>query len=220
MEQLQLVAEARTVLGKQVRHLRREGWVPAVLYGPGVKSQALQIRVAEAEEAIRQAGTSQLIAVRVGRKKAVQALVRGLQRDPIRRDLLHLDLYQVEMTKSITVEVPIVLVGDSPVIEQREGILLQGTQTVEIECLPSDLIDALEVDLSELTEVGQQINVADLAVPSSVRVLSDLDEVVVRVNPLEEIVIEEEEEEEELMFEEVEGVEPEVLTERREEEEE
>lgn len=192
MTQVELNAEARTVSGKKVRQIRREGWIPAVLYGPGAPSRLLQVRTTEAEETLEKAGTSHLITVRVGKEKeAVQALVRGLQRDPIRRGLLHLDLYQVEMTKSITVEVPVVLVGTSPVVERREGILLQGTQTVEIECLPGDLIDAIEVDLGDLTAIDQQITVADLAVPSSIRVLSDPEEMVVRVSPLEAVPEEE-----------------------------
>jgi large subunit ribosomal protein L25 len=188
MAQAELNAEERTVVGKQVRRLRAEGWVPAVLYGAAVESRPLQIPTVEAESIVRRVGTSQLITLHIaGDKKPVQALVRDLQRDTIRRDLLHLDLYQVEMTQVITVEVPLVLVGESPVVEQGEGILLQGTQTVEIECLPGDLVDAIEVDLSGLVEADQQITVADLAIPSSIRVLSDPEEMVVRISRLEEI---------------------------------
>ncbi|HEC33278.1 MAG TPA: 50S ribosomal protein L25 [Chloroflexi bacterium] len=215
MAQTELNVEMRTVLGKQVRRLRREGWVPAVLYGRGLESRALQIRRSEAEDVVAEAGTSHLITIRVaGEEKPVQAVVRDLQRDPVRRNLLHLDLYQVEMTTSLTVEVPITLVGESPVVELREGILLQGLQTVEIECLPGDLIDAIEVDLSILTEVDQQITVADLAVPSSVHILSDPDEMVVRVSPLEAPVEEEEE------IEEIPEAEPEVVGRHRAEEKE
>lgn len=210
---LELHAEERAVLGKKVRRLRHEGWLPAVLYGAARGGRPLQVRAKEAEEVVRLAGTSHLIAVRVaGEKEPIQALVRDLQRDPIRRELIHLDLYQVEMTRLITVEVPIVLVGEAPVVEQRVGILLQDTQSVEIECLPTDLIDVIEVDLSELTEVDQQITVGDLAFPPSIRVLSDPEEVVVRVSPLEAPP------EEEVV--ELPGVEPELVGRRREEEEE
>ncbi|MBC7225955.1 MAG: 50S ribosomal protein L25 [Thermoflexales bacterium] len=194
MAQLELSAQARTLVGKQVRRLRREGWIPAVLYGPDAKSQPLQIPAAEAETVIGQAGTSHLIALSIsGEPSALQVLVRGLQRDPIRRTLLHVDFYRVEMDKPITMAIPIVLVGSSPVVERREGILLQGKQTLEIECLPRDLIEAVEVDLSSLTEVDQQITVGDLVLPSTIRVLDDPEEMVVRVTPLE--VAEEVEEE-------------------------
>mgnify|MGYP000366941440 CR=1 FL=1 len=216
MTQVELNAEARAVVGKGLRRLRDDGWVPAVLYGLGVESQPLQIRSGEAEDVVRAAGTSRLIAIRIGKaKQPIQAVVRDLQRDPIRRNLLHVDLYQVQMTQSITVEVPIVLVGESPLVEQRDAILLQGTQTVEIECLPGDLIDAIEVDVSELTEWDQQITVADLAVPSTIRVLSEPDELVARLSALE--AVEEVEEELEL---EVSEAEPERVTRRKEEDEE
>lgn len=195
MVQLELSAQTRTLVGKQVRRLRKEGWVPAVLYGPDGKSRPLQIPATEAEAVIGRAGTSHLITLSIsGEPSALQVLVRGLQRDPIRRSLLHVDLYRVEMDKPIVVEIPIVLVGSSPVIERREGILLQGKQTLEIEGLPRDLIEAAEVDLSNLTEVDQQITVGDLSLPSTIRVLDDPDEMVVRVTPLavaEEIVEEE-----------------------------
>lgn len=194
MVQLELSAQTRTLVGKKVRRLRREGWVPAVLYGPDGRSRPLQIPAAEAEAVISHAGTSHLITLSIsGESPALQVLVRGLQRDPIRRSLLHVDLYRVEMDKPITMEIPIVLVGSSPVVERREGILVQGKQTLEIEGLPRDLIEAVEVDLSNLTEVDQQITVGDLALPPTIRVLDDPEEVVVRVTPLE--VAEEVEEE-------------------------
>ncbi len=192
MAQIELRAEPRTVLGKQVRHLRREGWVPAVLYGPGQEACALQIQAAEAEAVVRQAGTTHLINLHVeGQKAPVNAILRDLQRDVIRRHLIHLDLYEVQMTKAITVEVPVVLVGESPVVKRGEGILIEGAQSVEIECLPGDLIDSIEVDLTRLTQVDQQINVAHLNVPSTIRILSDPEEMVVRVNPVSAVVEEE-----------------------------
>ena len=186
MAPMELSAQVRTVIGKQVRRLRKEGWIPAVLYGPDAKSQPLQVPAAEAEAVIDQAGTSHLITLSIsGESSPLQVLVRGFQRDPIRRNLLHVDFYRVEMDKPITMEIPIVLVGSSPVLDRREGILLQGKQTLEIECLPRDLIEAVEVDLSALTEVDQQITVGDLVLPPTIRVLDDPDEMVVRVTPLE-----------------------------------
>ncbi len=185
MTQLALNAQERTLVGKKVRRLRREGWLPVILYGPDAKSRPLQIPAAEAEAVISRAGTSHLITLSIsGEPSAFQVLVRGLQRDPIRRSLLHMDLYRVEMDKPITMEIPIVLVGSSPLLERREGILLQGKQALKIECLPRDLIEAVEVDLSNLTKVDQQITVGDLTLPFIIRVLDDPEEMVVRVAPL------------------------------------
>jgi large subunit ribosomal protein L25 len=114
------------------------------------------------------------------------------------------------MTETITTEIPLLTTGESPVAEQKEGILLHGISEVEVECLPGDLVDALEVDLSELAEVGQAILVEDLAVPSGISILTDPDEMIVRLVPLEEVVLEvpaAELEEELIMAEELEGVE-------------
>jgi len=193
MDQIVLNAEPRTVTGKEVNRLRREGWVPAVIYGPAVGSRPLQIEARQAEAVLGKVGTSHLLSLHIaGEKAPVQVLVRDLQRDPIHRQMVHIDLYQVEMGKPITVEVPLVWVNESPVVVRRDGVLLQGAETVEIECLPGDLIDSIEVDLSLLTEVDQQITVGDLAVPARVRVLSDPAEMIVRVAPSEERAEEEE----------------------------
>ena len=215
MDRLELHAEKRTITGKKVRRLRREGWVPAVVYGPGVESRSLQVRRREAEAVLAGAGTSQLVSVLVsGEKSPFHTLVREVQRDPISREVLHIDFYQVEMGKPITVDVPLVLVGESPVVERGLGILLQQRETIEIECLPKDLVEAVEVDLTGLTEVGQEITVADLAIPANIRVLADPDEVLVSVSPVEEAEEVGEEEEVEAAAE----AEPELIRRRKEEE--
>jgi large subunit ribosomal protein L25 len=219
MAQVEVKAQRRTVLGKKVKDLREEGWIPAVIYGPNVDSRSLQIDMFDARELMSDAGGSQLVTVNIEGEEPVQVLIRDFQRDPIRRNLLHIDLYQVDMMQEVTVEVPLIFVGTSDVIEQSEGILIQNMETVEITCLPSELIDAIEVNLAELVEVGDQITVADLAIPSRVQVLSEPDEVVVQIAELEEIPEEEEEEEELFEFLTEADVEPEVIAKGKEEEE-
>lgn len=216
MDRIKLNAKDRTVTGKKVRRLREAGWVPAILYGASIESRPLQIEETEAEEIITEAGTSQLIDIQIdGTDEPVMALVRDLQRDPIRRNLLHIDLYQVDMGQRITVEVPLVLVGDSPPVKNQEGVLIQTKETIEVECLPIDLIEAIEVDLNTLTEIGQQITVADLAVPATSEILSDPNEMVVRVSHADEGLELEEEEVEEVL-----EIEPELVAEAEAAEEE
>jgi large subunit ribosomal protein L25 len=110
------------------------------------------------------------------------ALTRDVQWDVITGRLLHVDFYAVVMTEKITTEVPLVLVGRAPAAERAEVILLQNLDELEIECLPGDLIEAIEVDVSELKEVDQAIYVKDLRVPSTVDVLTDAEELVVKVD--------------------------------------
>jgi large subunit ribosomal protein L25 len=215
-QQVELMAEKRTVTGKQVRQLRRDGWVPGVMYGHGFESVPLQFEERSLAHILSRVGGSQLVGINVkGDKQPEMALVRDVQRDPIRGNFLHVDFYRVMMTERLTTEIPLVTVGESPVTEAREGILLQGISSIEVECLPGDLVDAIEVDLSDLIEIDQGVYVRDLAVPAGIDVLTDPDEMIVRIVPLEAEEIEEEEEEEELMpgAEEVE-----VLTEAKEEE--
>ncbi|MDY6877513.1 MAG: 50S ribosomal protein L25 [Chloroflexota bacterium] len=210
-EQVELTAEKRSVLGKQVRQLRRQGWVPAVMYGHDFVSMPLQFEAGNLTRVLSQVGGSQLIRIKVkGQKQPEMALVRDVQRDCIRGTLMHVDFYRVMMTERLTAEVPLSITGESPVMERKEGILLHGISTIEVECLPGDLVDAIEVDLSDLVEIDQALYVRDLAVPAGIEVLTSLEEMIVRVAPLE---AEEEEEEEEIL---PEAEEVEVITEAQE----
>ncbi|MFQ6100097.1 MAG: 50S ribosomal protein L25 [Anaerolineae bacterium] len=213
-EQVELMAKKRTVLGKQVKQLRRQGWVPCVMYGHNFDPVSLQLEARRLRQVLSEVGGSQLVSIKIkGIKQPEMALVRDLQRDPIKGTLLHVDFYRVMMTERLTAEVPLMTVGESPVVERNEGILLYGISTVEVECLPGDLVDAIEVDLSDLVEVDQALHVRDLAVPAGIEVLTSPDEMIVHVVPVKE---EEEEEIEEI---EVPGVEEvEVIAEARAEE--
>lgn len=190
-ERVELKAKKRTTLGSKVKQLRREGWVPGVMYGREFESLPLQFDKHDLRAVLSQIGGSQLIDVRVeGTDGPEQVLLREVQRDVISGDPLHVDFYRVMMTETITTEVPLLVTGESPVAEQKEGILLYGISEIEVECLPGDLVDAIEVDLSELTEVGQAILVEDLAVPAGIDILTEADEMIARLVPLEEVELE------------------------------
>jgi len=216
-ERVELAAEKRTVIGKQVKQLRRQGWVPGIMYGHDFDSVPLQFEERSLRQVLSSVGGSQIVGVKVkGNKQPEMALIRDVQRDPIKGNFLHVDFYRVKMTERLTAEVPLVITGGSPVIEAREGILLQGISSIEVECLPGDLVDAIEVDLSDLVEIDQGIYVRDLAVPAGIDVLTDRDEMIVRIVPLEEEELLEEEEAEEELIPELEEVE--VITEAKAEE--
>jgi len=156
------------------------------MYGHDFDPVPLQFDTRELRQVLSQVGSSQIISIRVkGQEQPEMALVRDVQRDPIRGSLLHVDFYHVKMTERIKAEIPLEIVGKSPVVELKEGILLQALSAVEVECLPGNLVDAIEVDLSDLTEVDHALYVRDLAVPAGLEVLTDLNEMIVRVVPLE-----------------------------------
>lgn len=181
MEQIELKAEPREFIGRQVKRLRVQGYVPAVLYGHQVKTTPIQIEGKTLQRVLAKAGGNTLIALQIGKKRPVLALAREIQRDAIRHNILHVDFYQVVMTEKITAEVPLVLVGKAPAVEEHGGILVHGLNTVEVQCLPADLPSSLEVDLSSLAEFNDLVSVADLQVPSSVTILSEPESVIARI---------------------------------------
>jgi large subunit ribosomal protein L25 len=195
MEQIELTVQKREVLGKQVRRLRREGWVPAVIYGHGVESIAIQVDHRELGRVLAQAGLSHLITLRMDDGEASRAaLVREVQRDALTDGILHVDFLEVQMAEKLTTVVALHVIGESRAVEEEGGVLLQGITEVEIECLPGDLIDAIEVDISSLTELDQELTVAGLTVPPGIEILTEPHEMVVRViRAPEEEEIEEEE---------------------------
>jgi large subunit ribosomal protein L25 len=214
MEALELKAEVREVTGRHVKYLRQDGLVPAVLYGRNTASTLLQIEAKSLYKVLREAGTHQLISLQVSDKKPLMTLARDIQRDNIKHNYLHVDFYAVQMDEKVTAQVPLVIDGVAPAVKDQGGILTQGLDELEIECLPKDLISAIEVNVEELVEYNDTIIVADLKVPSSITILSDLDSMVAKVEPPRK-----EEEVEVLEEEEVEvTAEPEVLTEAKAEE--
>ena len=196
MEQLELMVQRRSIVGKQVRGLRREGLIPAVIYGHGVESVPIQVHRTDLRGILTQAGLSRLITLRLDDEETPRvALIREVQRDVLTDDTVHVDFLEVQRAEKLTTTISLHLVGESPAVEQQGGMLLQGITEVEIECLPSDLVDAIEVDLSSLTELEQELTVADLVVPSSIEILTSPQEMVARtmfVPEEEEEVVEEE----------------------------
>jgi len=180
MEQIELKAEPRTLTGRHAKQLRDQGYVPAVVYGSQVETTPIQLEGKTLHKVLAKAGGNTLISLQIGKKKPVLTLAREIQRDIIRHNILHVDFYQVVMTEKITAEIPLVLSGEAPALENG-GILVHGLNTVEVQCLPADLPSALEVDLSSLAEFNDLVSVADLRVPSSVTILSDPDSVIVRI---------------------------------------
>ena len=180
MEAAKLTATKRTVTGRQVRQLRRAGQLPAVIYGPGTESQPIQLNSRDASKVLRRVHGAELIDLELdGATRKV--LVHDLQRDTIRGDFLHADLYVVDMARRIKVRIPIRLLGSSPAVVSQSGVLVRGVQELEIETLPGDLVPTIDADLGMLKEINSVIHVSDLVIPKGLQVLTDGDEQVARV---------------------------------------
>lgn len=214
-KQITLNVVPRTVVGKKVKQIRREGWVPMAMYGPGFEPEIFQAAAFETNRALAQAGMTSLILLQVeGRKKPYDVLVRDVQRNVVTEALVHVDLYRVSMTQKLTTEVPIELVGKSPAAMGVEVMVLTILDRVEIECLPADLVSALELDISSLKGMDDVLCVKDIPVPEGITILTDGDEVVVRLMSADRVV------EEEVLPVEVAADRVEVISRAREEEEE
>jgi len=181
-----LTAKSRKTLGRKVKKLRREGLLPANLYGKKIKSQALELPAAEFLKVYEQEGETGLIDLKIN-SQTHPVLVHNLQIHPVTDEPLHVDFRQVSLTEKTTADVPIEIRGDAPAVEQKKGILIQPLNEVEVEALPADLPDQVVVDISKLEEVGQAITVADLVYDKSkIKILAEAGETVVKINPLEE----------------------------------
>jgi len=199
MEEFTLGAEQRTIIGKQVRQLRRDGLVPMTLYGRKIKPQALQVSERELTAVLNQAGTNQLVSLKIGGKgSARKVLVREIQKDVVSRHLLHVDLYAVVMSEKISAELPIILLNESPAMKEGLGILIQEMTVLRVECLPGDLIPVIEIDIEGLANVHDSVVAGDLDLGDAIEILERPEEVIVRVVPLAVEEVEEVEEIEEI----------------------
>jgi large subunit ribosomal protein L25 len=182
MEQIELNLKPRTLKGKQVSNLRRAGDVPAVLYSRRGDPVVVQANTKELLRVLTRAGGSRLIKLNIeGLPESRMALVREVQREPIKGTLLHVDFFGVSMSEKIKVAIPIRYEGISPAVTRNEGVLIHNLDSIEIECLPGNLIDLVSIDLTRLDKVGDVIRVSDLKVPETVKLMLEPEATVARV---------------------------------------
>ena len=179
MDKVEMQASSRAVAGTKNNSLRRQGITPIHVYGKGLSSLSLQTDTAELLKALALAGRTTPISLSVGDKQHF-TFVREIQRDPITGAILHVDLQQVPMTEVMRAQVPIRLIGDAPAVRIQKALITQYLHTLEVECLPLEIPDAIEADVSSLEEVDQALYVKDLGVDPRVRILSDIEVLVVK----------------------------------------
>jgi len=183
-EKVSLKVEKRKVLGKKVKKLRKEGILPANIYGKNVKSLAVQVSLKEFLPVYKKVGETGIVEVMVeGEKTPRHALIHNVQKDPVTDQLLHADFHQVSLTEKITANIPVELVGESPAVAQKLGVLIQPLSEVEVEALPTELPEQFTVDISGLKEIDQAITVGDLKPPTGVKILTSEKEILVKINP-------------------------------------
>lgn len=180
-EVLTLSAEKRE-RSEGVRRLRREGRIPAVLYGRSIESMPLSLSILEFSRVYRNAGENTLVSLETPDNAPVNVLIHEVQFEPVSGAFLHADFYQVRMDEKVETSVPLTFVGESPAVRELGGVLVKSMDEIEVSCLPANIPHAIEVPLSTLATFDDQIRVSDVAVPAGVEVLSELDTVIALVD--------------------------------------
>jgi large subunit ribosomal protein L25 len=211
-EEVLINAEKRNVVGKQVKALRRQGILPGVIYGRHIEAFPIQMDAHDASLILDKLTASSLITIDVDGEK-FNVLMRDRQRDVIFGDLLHVDFLVVSLTEKLRATIELKLVGEAPVADNPEVVVTQVLNDIEIEAFPQDLPEVIEVDISTLETVDDEITVADLDLGEDIAILTDPNETIVSVGYVAQEEVAEEEEAEEL-------VEPKVVERGKKEEEE
>jgi large subunit ribosomal protein L25 len=180
MEKIVLQAVRRDVVGKQVKALRREGQLPAVIYGRHIEPLPILMDTRETSRILTGLAPSTLVTVEVD-GKAYPTLVREKQRNKILGTLIHVDFMAVSMEEKLRANVVVSISGVSPAVKDFNAILITELSMLEIECLPQDLPERVVVDISGLAEIGDTLYVRDLKISERVKILDDMDSVVVSV---------------------------------------
>jgi large subunit ribosomal protein L25 len=167
-----LSARPRTLLGKKVSRLRRQGRVPCNIYGRNVASTAIDVEAAELRHIVRTVGHTGLVRISLDAGAPRTALIRQIQREAVTGQFLHIDFQEVSLTERMSVRVPVALVGRAPVADFG-GLINQALDHVEVECLPSDIPSHFELDVSNIATTDAVLHVSDLVVPADVTVTTD-----------------------------------------------
>jgi large subunit ribosomal protein L25 len=186
MADVTLTATRRSVMGKQVRALRRQGLIPANVYGRGIESIPLQFDLRDLRDVLMQAGATTVVDLHIrgadGREDGGRhpVLIDNIQRNAGTGKILHVDFRQVDLNLPVRASVPLVLTGESPAAE-RGAVVVQALDTLEVEALPGDLPQEIAVDISGLVDTTSQVAVGELAIPAGVTAHADPATVVVSV---------------------------------------
>ena len=184
MATLEVEATTRPAMGKAVKKLRRQGIIPAVLYGPTMQGvQPLSLTAREFTRVFAQAGPSTLLQLRVEGAAPRQVLIHQVQYDHLHRNLTHVDFFAPDMTIALTVHVPLAFTGEAPAVDMLDGIALHLLSELQVRALPDNIPAAIEIDMTSLTEIGAQLTAGDISLPANVTLVTAAEEIVARINP-------------------------------------
>ncbi|MFH1661866.1 MAG: 50S ribosomal protein L25 [Candidatus Falkowbacteria bacterium] len=190
-KEIKLSAKSRDIKKEDSRKTRTEGFIPAVIYGHGTENQNIKVKKNDFEKTFDLAGESNLIDLSIDENPSIKIIVKDVQREGVRGTLLHADFYQVDMSQKITTEIPLNFIGDSKAIRELGGMLVKGMDSIEVECLPGDLVDHIDIDLSKIDSFDDVIKISDLNVPKSMSLLGNVDDLIASVAEHREEIVKE-----------------------------
>ena len=182
MKHTKLTAEKRTILGKKLKKLRRDGITPGNVYGKNIKSQAVQVDTKEFSEIYKEVGETGLVDLTLS-DQVIPVLVQNVNKN-FRNQVLHADFYQVNLKEKVKAAVPLEIIGEPKAVTDKIGLLMNILSEVEVEALPEELPEKIEINVEHLANIDEQVTVADLKVPAGVEILTDKEQVVSKIGEL------------------------------------
>lgn len=169
---MDLAVKTREILGKKVKALRREGFIPAELYGHGFANVHLALPAKEFNKVLKEAGSTSVVTLLLG-KESKSAMIHEVARDAVTSEIIHVDLHQVRMDELVKADVPLEFVGEAPAVKALGAVINKAMSTIEVEAFPQNLPHSIPVDLSVLDAFGKTIYVSELTCPRGVKFLID-----------------------------------------------
>jgi large subunit ribosomal protein L25 len=182
MDKISLEAKTRDVLGRKTNKGRREGLIPAVVYGKGISGTNIWVKMLDFKRLIKKSGESTVIDLRIDEKDNRNVLIYDTQKDPVKDSYIHIDFFQVRMDEEIETEVELEYVGEAPAVKELGGVLVKNIDAIEVKCLPADLPSSITVDISSLKTFEDRITLGDLNISKKIELSIDLETVIVLVS--------------------------------------
>src|SRR4030042_5213489 len=180
---MDLTAHTREIRGKKVKTLRRQGFTPVHLFGHGIEPEALQCNTIDLQKVLAKAGTTGIVGLKLDKsRKKRNVMVREIQREPRSHQILHVDFYQIRMEEKLKGDVPICLTGEAPALKMKENFLSHELNSLSVECLPDNIPNHIEVDVTVLEEADQSIHVHDIVLGEEITVLNHPEQLVAKIN--------------------------------------
>jgi large subunit ribosomal protein L25 len=182
MDKIALEATSRDILGRKTNKGRKEGLIPAVVYGKGISNTNIWVKMLDFKRLIKKSGESTVIDLKIDEKDNRNVLIYDTQKDPVRDTYVHIDFFQVRMDEEIETEVELEYVGEAPAVKELGGVLVKNIDAIEVKCLPADLPSSITVDISSLKTFEDRITLGDLNISKKIELSIDLETVIALVS--------------------------------------